>query len=172
MMRPEVVRVVPWDPAWAAQFEAERERLRHALDGVVVAVHHVGSTAVPGLAAKPILDLLLEVSDLTSLDARAGAVEALGYTAMGEYGIPGRRYFRRDDAQGVRTHHVHAFRACDEHVARHLAFRDHLMAHPAVAREYAALKLALAARHPADSRAYSGAKDAFVREHLTRALTR
>jgi GrpB-like predicted nucleotidyltransferase (UPF0157 family) len=97
-------------------------------------------------------------------------LEALGYEAKGEFGIPGRRYFRKDDAEGIRTHQVHAFGAGSPGAARHLAFRDYMRAHPGIAREYGALKARLARAHPHDMQAYMDGKDAFVREHERRAL--
>src|SRR5262245_27984990 len=120
-----IIRVVPYDTGWPAQYEAEAKRIRDAVGVVGVRVYHIGSTAVPGLRAKPIIDILLEVSDLAALDARARRLEALGYEAKGEFGIPGRRYFRRDNELGARTHQVHAFDADSPQAARHLAFRDY-----------------------------------------------
>ncbi len=162
--------VVPYRGEWPARFVTERDRILNALDAAALALHHVGSTAVPGLCAKPIVDMLLEVADVAELDARTGALEALGYEPKGEFGLPGRRYFRRDDEHCVRTHHLHAYAAGSADVVRHLAFRDYLIAHPDIAAEYGALKLELAARYPQDSRSYSRAKDAFMSERQTRAL--
>lgn len=165
-----IVRVVPYDSAWSHNFERERGRIEAALGNVVVALHHIGSTAIPGILAKPIIDILLEAPNLAELDRRASRVEALGYEAKGEFGISGRRYFRRDDAQGVRTHQVHAFAFDNEDVVRHLAFRDYMIAHPQIAQLYGELKRQLAARHPNDIAAYSEAKDGFVKEHQAKAL--
>ncbi|HBL29092.1 MAG TPA: GrpB family protein, partial [Acidobacteria bacterium] len=142
-MERRVLEVVAYNPEWPQRFEAEQALLREALGGVVVKVHHMGSTAVPGLPAKPIIDLLLEVSDLQELDERTPELEALGYKAKGENGITGRRYFQKGGLQ--RTHHLHAFKTGDAQVVRHLAFRDYLIGHPEVAREYADLKMRLAA---------------------------
>ena len=136
--------IVPHDPAWAEAFAAEAQAIGAALAGPLIAVHHIGSTAIPGICAKPIIDMLAEVRDLDSLDQAAPALVALGYQAMGEFGIAGRRYFRRDDAAGIRTHHLHAYAMGSPHIARHLAFRDYLRAHPATAADYAALKQRLA----------------------------
>jgi GrpB-like predicted nucleotidyltransferase (UPF0157 family) len=97
-------------------------------------------------------------------------MEWLGYEAKGEFGIAGRRYFRRDDERGVRTHQVHAFAIGSEDIVRHLAFRDYIIAHPQIARLYGELKRQLAERHPNDSGAYSEAKDVFVKEHQSKAL--
>lgn len=164
------VVVVPPDPDWPARCAAEADALCRALGEVLVRVHPIGSTSVPGLWAKPILDLLAEVTDVAALDVPCPALRALGYEGLGEFGIPGRRYFRKHDAAGVRTHQVHAFRAGDPHVARHMAFRDYLIAHPEAARAYGELKRQLAAAHPDDIEAYMDGKDPFIREHQARAL--
>jgi GrpB-like predicted nucleotidyltransferase (UPF0157 family) len=97
-------------------------------------------------------------------------MEALGYEAKGEFGIPRRRYFRRDDAAGIRTHQVHAFVAEDEHLHRHLAFRDYMIAHLPIARSYGELKERLARQFPNDMGAYVDGKDHFVKHHEAEAL--
>lgn len=152
-----IVEVVPYDPRWPALFEAEARRLRDALGANVVEIHHVGSTAVPGLAAKPVLDILPVVSALDLVDEREPEMTALGYRARGEAGIAGRRYFVKD-TDGRRTHHVHAYRAGHPAVARHLDFRDYLRAHPAQAERYASLKVRLAERFRLDAAGYTEAK--------------
>lgn len=164
------VQVVDYDPAWPAEFRAEADRIRSALGECCVAVHHIGSTAIPGISAKPILDLLLEVDDLLQLDARTPALTAIGYEAKGEFGIPGRRYFRKDSPTGIRTHQIHSFEVGSAGSDRHLAFRDYMRAHPAVAQSYGVLKLRLAACHPDDIEAYMDGKDGFVQEHEAKAL--
>ena len=135
-----------------------------AMSPVVMAVHHIGSTSIPGLLAKPVIDMLAEVSDLSSVDQRAAVMAGLGYEVMDEFGITGRRYFRRIDAQGRRTHHIHAFVAGCFNVIRHLAFRDYLRAHPTPTRQYGELKRRLAEAHPHDVEAYMDGKDAFVKQ--------
>ena len=127
-------------------------------------MHHIGSTAVPNIHAKPVIDILLVVQKHAELDAKQAAMEALGYEARGEGGIPGRRFFRRDNKDGDRTHQVHAFEADSPQIARHLAFRDYMIAHPGIAQEYSALKQKLAAEHPNDIEAYMDGKDAFIHE--------
>ncbi|MEM1290556.1 MAG: GrpB family protein [Cyanobacteria bacterium P01_H01_bin.162] len=156
------VEVVSPDPAWPAAFARAAQEIAVALDNNVVAMHHIGSTAIPDIYAKPIIDLLIEVAELERVDAHQAAMTALGYQAMGEYGIPGRRYFRRDNAAGVRTHHVHAFAADTDQVRRHLAFRDYLVAHPAAAQEYSELKRRLAQAHPTDIEQYMDGKHDFI----------
>lgn len=158
------VCVVPHDRRWRDAFEAEARLVAAALGDGVVAIHHVGSTAIPDIHAKPIIDLLVEVRDLADADARRPEMESLGYQVMGEYGIPGRRYFRKDNEEGIRTHHVHAFQAGSGEVVRHLAFRDYLISHPDDARRYGELKRRLAEEHPRSADAYMDGKDPFIRE--------
>lgn len=157
-----MVVVLPYDVTWPDAFRQEALHLRRALGDRIVALHHIGSTSVPGLVAKPIIDMLLEVSALEALDACAGRLEALGYEVMGAFGIEGRRYFRKSDASGARTHQIHAFQSGSPHLQRHLAFRDYLRAHPGVAAAYGALKLELLGVS-AQAGAYMDGNDAFVR---------
>jgi GrpB-like predicted nucleotidyltransferase (UPF0157 family) len=162
------VEVVPHDPRWRDSFEAEATNITAAL-GNVVAIHHIGSTAIPDIHAKPVIDLLVEVDDIEAIDARSSAMESIGYEVMGEFGIPGRRYFRMDDPHGTRTHQVHAFQAGSAEVVRHLAFRDYMIAHAAEAQRYSELKRKLAAEYPWDMDGYVDGKDGFIREMDRRA---
>ena len=98
------------------------------------------------------------------MDVCNPAMEALGYEACGEFGIPGRRYFRKDDAAAIRTHHVHAFAVGSPEIERHLAFRDFLRAHPTWAEQYSDLKRNLAAAHADSIERYMDGKDAFIQE--------
>jgi len=158
------------DPAWRLEFEQEAARISRALGELEVSLHHIGSTAIPGIPAKPIIDVLMVVAELVELDAKNSVLADLGYEALGEFGIPGRRFFRRSDESGVRTHHVHAFEVRDPGIERHLAFRDYMIAHPAEARMYGELKRGLALRFPEDVDEYMRGKDAFIKEHEARAL--
>lgn len=164
------VHVVPHDPAWRALFAGEAHRLRVALHGMRVVVEHMGSTAIIGICAKPVVDILLAVDALAVLDARVDAMRALGYEAKGEFGIPGRRYFRKDSPAGVRTHQVHAFERGSEGARRHLAFRDYMNAHAEAAQAYGALKQQLALTFAHDAQAYIAGKDAFIKQHEALAL--
>jgi GrpB-like predicted nucleotidyltransferase (UPF0157 family) len=163
------VEVVPHTPQWRDAFEAEAKRVAAALGENVVAIHHMGSTAIPNIYAKPVVDLLVEVRDIAEVDGRSSAMESLGYEVMGEYGIPGRRYFRKDNREGIRTHHIHAFEAGSAEVERHLAFRDYLIAHPGEAHRYSELKRKLAEEHPQNIDAYMDGKDGFIKEMDRRA---
>ncbi len=154
--------VVPPDPSWPSHFRAEAARLAACLP----VLHHIGSTAVPGLCAKPTIDMLGVVEDPA---AAVPALEALGYDARGENGIPGRMFLRLM-AGDVRVFHLHLYGPGAPHIVRHLAFRDWLRAHPARAAAYGALKMALAARVGKMRADYVADKDAFVRAEEARAL--
>lgn len=160
---------MPHDPRWREAFEAEAKHVAAALGENVVAVHHIGSTAIPDIYAKPIVDILVEVRDITGVDARGPEMESLGYEVMGEYGIPGRRYFRKDNREGIRTHHIHAFEAGSAEAEHHLAFRDYMTAHPAEAQSYSELKRKLADEHPHSIDGYMDGKDGFIKEMNRRA---
>jgi GrpB-like predicted nucleotidyltransferase (UPF0157 family) len=166
-----IIRVVPHDASWARSFDTEARRIADAVGDVVVRLHHIGSTAITGIRAKPIIDILMEVSELSELDRRTSQLEALGYEAMGEFGSPGRRYFRREDQAGTRTHQVHAFLAGSDGVDRHLAFRDYMIAYPQVAQLYGELKQRLAEQFPNDIHAYMDGKDSFIKDHQAKALS-
>jgi len=160
---PKIV-LADYDPGWADAFRREAGRVRLAFGAHLVALHHIGSTAVPGLPAKPVIDILAVVSNVHALDAQTGQFEELGYEVMGEFGLPGRRYFRRDDPRGVRTHQIHTYAPdSSNEIERHLNFRDYLRAHQEAARAYANLKHLLANDCHGDMRCYSDGKTAFVR---------
>jgi GrpB-like predicted nucleotidyltransferase (UPF0157 family) len=147
---------------WSAAFEREAEVLRAALGANVVAIHHIGSTSVPGLAAKATIDILPLVRSLDEVDAANERMTAAGYRAWGEFGLPRRRYFTRD-RDGARTHNVHCYRTDDPEAERHLAFCAYLRAHPDACREYAALKRVVFARHAADMAAYNDGKNDWIK---------
>ena len=163
-----IIEVVDYDPLWPAKFEDEARALSEVLSREVVHIHHIGSTAVPGLRAKPVIDILLEVRDVNALDAYDPAMRELGYTPKGEFGIPGRRYYRKGLHE--RTHHVHAFNAGSSDVQRHIAFRDYLIAHPLIAKEYADLKTRCADQCDNDSDRYCDCKNDFVSAHEKKAV--
>lgn len=163
------IRVVPYDPQWPQKFVAEAAVLRRILGDEIVAMHHVGSTAVPGLKAKPIIDILVEVRDITRIEAYNEAMRAHGYEPMGDYGLPGRRYFPKD-VDGERVVHAHVWQVGNSEIERHLVFRDYLRTHPEEAAAYAAVKEELAQRFPDNSTAYVAGKDSFVKAMQQRAL--
>lgn len=161
---PIKVTVVPHDTSWASEYSRASKQVLNALDGAVVAIHHIGSTAISGIHAKPIIDILVETDSLSQIDARTARMTAIGYEAMGEFGLTGRRYFRMDNEDGIRTHHVHVFEANSDSVIRHLAFRDFMNAHPDYAQLYSLLKQELAAACNDDIEKYMDGKDPFIKK--------
>ena len=164
------VEVVAYDPGWVGEFESEARRLTSVLGAEVVAIHHYGSTAIPGLCAKPIIDILVEVKDIEAIDALNQEMEVLGYEARGERGFSGRRYFVREEG-GRRTHHVHMYQSGHPEIERWFRFRDYLLARPGEAEAYGSLKRSLAERFPYDAPKYNEGKTCFVRrvDELARA---
>lgn len=157
------IQVVPYDPMWPARFRAEALRLRSLLGDNAVAFHHIGSTAIPEIKAKPIIDLLVEVRDLAGVDALNEKMKRHGYLPKGELGIPGRRYFRKG-SDIHHTHHVHIFQIGDPHIERHITFRDYLRTHPLEALAYSQLKESLALHFQEDPEGYMDGKDAFIQK--------
>lgn len=163
---PDPIIVVPYDPAWPSQFDALGGRLRAALGGLALRIDHIGSTAVPGLAAKPVIDVQISVAALEPVAAYRSAIESAGFVWRSDNPDLTKRYFR--EAAGPRTHiHVRRLGSWAEQFA--LLFRDYLRRHPAEAASYAAHKRALAAAHHADREAYTDAKEPFIWEVMRRA---
>jgi len=165
------VQVAPPNPKWTSWFRDEELLLRDALHDIDYEIHHIGSTAIPGIFAKPVIDILLLVQDLELLDFRNSKFRLLGYESMGEFGIPERRYFRKDSPQGIRTHQVHSFTQGSLGATRHLAFRDYMKSHTEAANAYSLLKQNLASSFPDNMQAYIEGKDEFVKQHEDLALT-
>ncbi|MFO6423568.1 GrpB family protein [Motilimonas sp. KMU-193] len=164
-----IIEVVDFQPSWADYFNREKALICNALSREnVVGVHHIGSTSVEGLCAKPIIDILLEVKCLSALDEQSRLMGSLGYLAKGEFGIPGRRYFQKGVSQ--RTHQVHAFLTGSHEAKRHIAFKEYLIAFPEVADEYGVLKKAGAKICNNDIDVYCSHKDSFIKEHEAKAL--
>ena len=165
MPPPIKVELLPYDAAWAREAQVEAERLREAIGPIVLGIHHVGSTSIPGLVAKPILDLMPMVTSLNKLDGRRSAVEAAGYEWWGELGIESRRYCTKSDSiTGRRFVQLHCFISGSPHITRHLAFRDYLRHHPEIASAYDHEKRRCHALHPDDSHAYGDCKSEWIVE--------
>ena len=155
-----VVEVLPYDAGWVALFAREANLLRSVFGDEVVAIHHIGSTSIPGLAAKPIIDVLLEVRDIDRVDDFNESMQRLGYEPRGEYGLPRRRYFPKI-IDGNRTVHVHTWESGDIEIRRHLAFRDFMIAQPQRAAAYESLKRELVDQYAGDREAYISGKHEF-----------
>jgi GrpB-like predicted nucleotidyltransferase (UPF0157 family) len=154
-------RIVDYEPAWPALADAELRRIEEALGEVAVRFEHVGSTAVPGLAAKPILDLQLSVDAIQSRERYVEPLERIGYVFVPAPESPDYHFFAKPPER-PRTHHLHVCEAGSEHEFRHIAVRDFLRTYADEAARYAALKRQVVARHPQDRLAYIEGKDAYV----------
>ena len=165
------VVVVPYNEAWPSLFEEERARIERAIGPWVEEIEHVGSTAVPGLAAKSVVDIMVGVKSLDNTPILVERLEAVGYEYVPEFErqMPQRRYFRKL-RRGRRTHQIHLVERSDaEFWDRHVLFRDYLRRHPGVAEEYALLKHEFSGRFREDRAAYTEAKTLFIREVVRRA---
>jgi NAD-dependent deacetylase len=159
--------VVDYDPEWPRLYEQEAERIREALSNSVVEIEHMGSTAVPGLGAKPIIDISVGLRTLDLDRGQIAGMELIGYEYLGEFGIPGRLFFRKGGGQ--RTHHVHAVEWGGTHWRRQQAFREYLRAHPDEARLYEDEKRRLVEETSGDWYLYWERKQPFVEEVFARA---
>lgn len=170
--------VVDYDPQWPMLFEEERARIQSAVGHIAAGVHHVGSTSIPGMAAKPILDIAVMLREFQDGERCIEPMESIGYTHRGlNDDIPGDRFFvkglpPREGGSGgeeVRTHILHMYPLGSPLAQNHLAFRDYLIAQPELAAEYMQLKFTLADRHPDDRVSYSKGKASFIRAVLAKA---
>jgi GrpB-like predicted nucleotidyltransferase (UPF0157 family) len=164
------VEIVAHDPRWADTFALEVKVLRDTLGDKLLDIHHIGSTAIPAIYAKPVIDILGVASSLDAVDAAKDQMQAIGYNPLGENGIAGRRYFQKFNADSVRTHHFHIFEARAPEIERHLAFRDYLLAYPDKAASYSALKVEILYARPESREAYQEAKDPFITRMIGEAV--
>ncbi len=174
-MTPNTIIVVPYDPKWIEIFNAQAQLIKQALGDNCIAIHHIGSTSVPGLAAKPIIDMIPVVQDISAVDSATKAMEKLGFAAKGEYGMLFRRFFQKEGFN------IHVFESGNPVIERHLKFRDWMRTHPEDKEAYAKLKENLANQHPNDILKYCFGKDAFVSDidiktgfnghHIVKAMT-
>ncbi|MDF2680450.1 MAG: hypothetical protein K0R47_1640 [Brevibacillus sp.] len=163
------VVVTEYNENWKYKFSEESQKIKDIFGDVLIDIHHIGSTSVPGLKSKPIIDIMPVVKDIEKIDSFNVRMEGLGYECMGELGMKGRRYFRKGGDN--RTHQVHVFQGDNkEDINRHLAVRDYLRTHPDDANRYGDLKESLAKQFSRDIEAYMDGKDAFVKELERNAL--
>lgn len=163
------INVVEFNPEWGKMFKKEAAEIRKTLGKNCVAVHHIGSTSVPGLAAKPIIDIMPVVKDISAVDAHDAEFISLGYECRGEFGIPGRRFYTKGGDE--RTHHIHIFEKSNKtDIERHLAVRDYLREHDEDAKRYAELKKQLAEEFTYDNDGYCDGKAPFMKELEEKAI--
>lgn len=167
------VIVSPYSAEWPNSFRAVREELRRVFAPTMVAVEHIGSTAVPWLAAKPVIDVLLGAHSLTDLKSKINSLSELGYSYVPKYEreLPMRRYFTKSSATSLRVH-VHGVEVGSRLWREHLAFRDALRADSNLRAQYQSLKFDLARQFANDKSAYTDAKGPFIRSILTSVLER
>jgi GrpB-like predicted nucleotidyltransferase (UPF0157 family) len=169
-----VIEVVDYDPLWIAAFEKEAAILSAIFGERVVGVHHIGSTSVPGLDAKPIIDILVVLDNTDDINSFDRAMKDVGYRVRGECldapvpGTPGRFYYSKE-TNGIRSHHVHVCAKGHGDIFDKLAFRDYLRAHSSKAAAYGELKRRIAAQYRFDNIGYMQAKDGFVKSTLLEA---
>ena len=166
----EPVHMVEYRSRWPEWFTSERDRIATASTVPVTQCEHIGSTAVPGLVSKPIIDIMLGVERLSEVEQRLASIEQLGYHYIAELEseIPERRFFIKRGAGKPRTHHLHAVELSSDFRRNHLLFRDVLRSHPETASKYCQLKVSLAQHYRDDRKAYVSAKSAFIGEVLAR----
>ncbi len=149
-------------------FREESIRIKSILKNELTEIHHIGSTAIPAMSAKPVIDMLPVVKDIMRVDDYNESYIRHGYEPRGEYGLAGRRYFVRGNPES--THHVHVYQERDPAIVRHIAFRNYMITHPSAAKAYSLLKENLAQQHADDRNAYIDGKAPFVQEHERLAL--
>jgi len=167
-MSKRIIIIENYNANWPKLYVAEQVLLAGIIGDNVVAIHHIGSTSVIGLPAKPVIDILLEVHDLLLLETSYSALANIGYVAKGEHDIANRRYFQKGGVQ--RSHHLHAFEAGNMHTIAHLVFRDYLRKSPKTKQEYGQLKYRVALQCQNNSQAYMEGKDNFIKQHLALAM--
>ena len=164
---PKPVVIVEYDPAWPRLFEEERGNIERADKERLMRIEHVGSTVVPGLGAKPTIDIMAGLENLDAVARLVGPLRGIGYQYHGEQDVPGWHYF--DKGIRPKRFHVHMVPVNGEFWESHLIFRDHLRLHPEVAAEYHALKLRLAREYGSDRMGYNAAKTEFIKSAVQRA---
>jgi GrpB-like predicted nucleotidyltransferase (UPF0157 family) len=162
--------IADYDPTWPTKFEEEKACILTAADDYIEDIQHIGSTSVPGLGAKPIIDIMVGLRELSLVEKCVPPLQTLGYEYMGEYGIPERHYFRKpdNDSWTERTHQIHMVVKGSDFWQRHLLFRDYLRLHPEDARQYYLLKKALALKFDAGED-YTDAKTEFIEAIVAKA---
>lgn len=161
------VRLSEYDANWIQMFNEEALLLKHIFGDEIINFEHFGSTSVPGMKAKPVIDMMCLVKDIKIINTFNEQMLSLDYDVAGEWGIEGRRLFRKGGED--RTHHIHVYQQGNPHIQRHLVLRDYLRAHPDEVESYSSLKEDLAQRYD-DTTFYSKAKKPFVVELEQRAL--
>lgn len=156
-----VITLVEYKDTWSTEFAKEADNIKNVLSENLMAAYHIGSTAILGLQAKPVIDILLEVRSLSEVDNQNSELENLGYGAKGEYGIEGRRFFQKGGDE--RTHHVHIYETGNPEIERHKLFVEFMISHPNRAAAYEKLKIELVSKYREEPDKYSEGKSVFIK---------
>jgi GrpB-like predicted nucleotidyltransferase (UPF0157 family) len=160
------VELAPYDPDWAEEYHNEAQRITPVFGSNLIAIHHIGSTSISDIPlAKPIIDMLVEVKCIEEVEHVVEEMTKLGYIYKGENGIQGRRYFRKG-SDSHHTHHIHIFQSDHPEIARHLGFRDYMIAHPQSSQAYSKLKAELARQFMFEPAKYTSGKENFISDIL------
>ena len=161
-------KISPWTNEWGELYRLEEKVLRSLFNDELVDITHIGSTSIPPVGyAKPIIDILIVVRNIESVDTYNDKLELIGYEPKGEFGIPGRRYFPK--GKDNRSHHVHIFQTGNQAIQAHLDFKEYLLAHPMEAKKYGEVKRELAKKFPQNTYLYQDGKEQFVNELVEKA---
>ena len=163
-MKTKHVVVLPYDPSWARQFVLIRQELQAALGELALRIEHVGSTSVPGLSAKPVIDIDVVIRDGSLLDSAVLVLGKIGYRHEGDLGIPGREAFKYEGKEHLQKHHLYVCPQDSAELKRHIAFRDYLRSHPEAVRAYSRIKEEGAALFPYDIDGYIAHKAPWIAE--------
>lgn len=161
--------IVDYSPQWASDFESEAVHLKEIFKDAIFSIHHIGSTSIPGMKAKPIIDILITTTHLEKIDDFDAQMEHQGYVVGGEFGLPGRRFFCKGNQDHCQIH-IHVYEHSNPVVEKYILFRDYLTAHPNQVKAYEALKLELAEKYPHNRTLYTQSKSSFIEKILTKAL--
>ncbi len=157
------VEVIPYQEDWKEKFENEAELIKMILKSEIIDIYHIGSTSIPNMSAKPIIDIMVSVHSIDDIDQFNQQFRESGYIPMGEHGIPLRRFFYKEE-NGIRVAHIHIFDQKSADIERHLNFRDYMITHPIEALQYSQLKETLAKKYPTDMESYIQGKHDFIQE--------
>ncbi|MEI6519551.1 MAG: GrpB family protein [bacterium] len=163
---PGTVKLSPFSPQWEKLYKIEEKRIADALGALAMDIQHIGSTSIPGLSAKPVIDIAIMIPQISDLDKCIPLMESAGFEYLGDFGLPGRNFFVLGNP---RTCHVHMVEKGSNHWKQWIIFRDYLVAHPDVAEKYDSLKKELAEKFPNDRESYLAGKAPLIAEILENA---
>ncbi len=164
-----IIKVLNYNKNWKTKYIREANKLKLLFKSIFVSIHHIGSTSIPNMAAKPTIDILIVVNDINKVDALNESMKKLGYRAESEYGIKGRRYFWK--YPGNHKYHIHVFEQNDINIIRHLVFKEYLMENEERVKEYSNLKKILAEKHRYSINKYMQGKNDLIKKIETKALS-